>query len=162
MSLCINTTCASAIGTTRQRTPGLGFSLDGHPPHPGRFLATGALEGGATDPDCNKVVVDAPASHPFVFGNAYEECMPKATFIVPNLRASVLDQIWFSKSRLERIGVLTVEGEGSSVFKTGLPDKHNPSDHLPVGALLQWLPPLAAIPDKKRQPVKVNAQIGAA
>lgn len=71
--------------------------------------------------------------------------MDYITFVsAPNCVTHALDQIWYHADPLDSVEVIGLKHPFRSqqhqrdVIKNGLPSKHNASDHLPIGCILQW------------------------
>lgn len=59
----------------------------------------------------------------------------------PNRPVAGLDQIWYSSLSLKRLALrkpLATSADRLRVLTNGLPAQRQPSDHLPIGAILDW------------------------
>lgn len=104
------------------------------------FMSSGAVPDGTTE--WGHQVEVPPGSlrhHGYALDSAY--CPgPAASISLHGEAPALIDHIWFSRS-LQLVGVRDVFFPGNfrdQVLMHGLPNIQNPSDHLPLGAVLRW------------------------
>mmetsp|Transcript_77690 Transcript_77690/g.195415 ORF Transcript_77690/g.195415 Transcript_77690/m.195415 type:complete len:509 (-) Transcript_77690:220-1746(-) len=93
----------------------------------------------------NKVPVEAEAVpwHRYALSSAYAQGSQEISHTIQGRTgfAGMIDHIWFSSSALALIRALPVlesMAEREAVLERGLPSTKYPSDHLRIGATLQW------------------------
>lgn len=108
-----------------------------------RLLYRGRLEGGYTESYSDEAILPETYAHPYKLQDVYASC---ASFRMPFTRAvpgfaCTIDFLWST----ENMGVASVlqcasGGRAQKLMLTGLPSKDHPSDHLPLGLVLNMLP----------------------
>jgi len=59
----------------------------------------------------------------------------------PGCYAAGIDQLWFSRRRLKTKSfreICSSEEQRCAILTEGLPSEWNPSDHMPIGAIIEW------------------------
>lgn len=104
-----------------------------------RLLTAGRLEAGATEPIMPGIpVTEKTIAHPFKFKDVYAEAKASQAFTrkVPGMTQTI-DYILVSDDLVVRAVNKTMTAkERSHAQKHYLPNRHQPSDHVPLGVLL--------------------------
>jgi CCR4-NOT transcription complex subunit 6 len=115
-----------------------------------RYLHRGRLEGGYWEPfQRREPVTDSTEAHPFDLCDVYRDraAFPQAyTYGRPG-GSCTIDYVW-SSAALPVLGVLRwlTRGEEVEWQRRGLPNEHHPSDHLPLGVVVDVALAPASLP----------------